>query len=84
MLPTRGIATEALKNGYTVVVGSIDEAADISDRLAVEHLEIHVAKCETSTPTTHPYDNLRAHQPPRPANLHAHQPSTPTRHWPQH
>jgi len=42
VLPTKAIAAEALKNGYTVVVSSIDEAADISDRLAVEHLEIHV------------------------------------------
>uniref|UniRef100_A0A7S3B8R2 Histidinol dehydrogenase n=1 Tax=Haptolina ericina TaxID=156174 RepID=A0A7S3B8R2_9EUKA len=42
VLPTRDIATEALKNGYCVVVGSVHEAAEISDRLAVEHLEIHV------------------------------------------
>ncbi|KAL1525814.1 hypothetical protein AB1Y20_020653 [Prymnesium parvum] len=43
VLPTREIAEAALKNGYTVVVETIDEAADIADRLAVEHLEIHVA-----------------------------------------
>lgn len=41
-LPTRDIASQALKNGYAVVVATIEEAADISDRLAVEHLEIHV------------------------------------------
>ena len=42
VLPTAEIASQALKNGYAVVVGSVDEAADISDRLAVEHVELHV------------------------------------------
>eukprot|EP00325_Prymnesiales_sp_UTEX-LB-985_P026150 CAMPEP_0174732052 /NCGR_PEP_ID=MMETSP1094-20130205/58695_1 /TAXON_ID=156173 /ORGANISM="Chrysochromulina brevifilum, Strain UTEX LB 985" /LENGTH=736 /DNA_ID=CAMNT_0015934513 /DNA_START=54 /DNA_END=2264 /DNA_ORIENTATION=+ len=42
VLPTREIASESLKNGYTVVVRTIEEAAAISDRLAVEHVELHV------------------------------------------
>ena len=35
-------SSQALKNSYSVVVGSIDEAAAISDRNAPEHLELHV------------------------------------------
>ena len=42
-LGTREIASASLKNGYSVLVGSIDEACAISDRNAPEHLEIHVA-----------------------------------------
>ncbi|KOO27671.1 ATP phosphoribosyltransferase [Chrysochromulina tobinii] len=42
VLPTADIASVALKNGYTVVVGSVEEAAAISDRLAVEHVELHI------------------------------------------
>jgi len=43
-LSTREIATQALQNSYTVVVGTLDDAVEISDRLAPEHLEIHVAE----------------------------------------
>ena len=42
VLPTADVASVALKNGYTVVVGSVAEAAAISDRLAVEHVELHI------------------------------------------
>ena len=42
-LSTKEIAAQAMKNGCAVVVGSLDEAAAISDRLAPEHLELHVA-----------------------------------------
>lgn len=42
VLPTRDVAAEALQNGYTVVVASLDEAVAINDRLAVEHVELHV------------------------------------------
>jgi len=42
VLPTREVAAEALQNGYTVVVASLDEAVAINDRLAVEHVELHV------------------------------------------
>ena len=41
-LSTAPIASVALKNGFTVVVSNVDEAAAISDRLAPEHLEIIV------------------------------------------
>ena len=42
MLPTAETASAALRNGYAVVVASVEEAAEISDRLGPEHLEIHV------------------------------------------
>lgn len=41
VLSTKDIASVALLNGFTVVVNSIEEAAAISDRLAVEHVELH-------------------------------------------
>jgi len=41
VLPTSEIASQSLKNGYTVVVPTIDAAAELSDRLAVEHVELH-------------------------------------------
>lgn len=47
VLPTAAIASQALKNGYTVVVDNVAQAAEISDRLAPEHLEIHVADAMT-------------------------------------
>jgi len=43
VLPTAEIAAVSLKNGYTVVVGSVADACAISDRLAYEHLELHIA-----------------------------------------
>lgn len=46
VLPTAGIAREACKNGYAVLVGSMDEAIAISDRLAPEHLELHTDDAE--------------------------------------
>eukprot|EP00316_Scyphosphaera_apsteinii_P011583 CAMPEP_0119323198 /NCGR_PEP_ID=MMETSP1333-20130426/60256_1 /TAXON_ID=418940 /ORGANISM="Scyphosphaera apsteinii, Strain RCC1455" /LENGTH=737 /DNA_ID=CAMNT_0007330591 /DNA_START=15 /DNA_END=2228 /DNA_ORIENTATION=+ len=41
-LPTRDIAQQALQNGYAVVVPDLSSASEISDRLAVEHVELHV------------------------------------------
>ena len=43
-LPTADIASVSLKNGYSVVVESIADAASISDRLAVEHVELHLTR----------------------------------------
>jgi phosphoribosyl-ATP pyrophosphohydrolase/phosphoribosyl-AMP cyclohydrolase/histidinol dehydrogenase len=46
-LPTRETAAVAIeKNSFAVLVSSIEEAVDISDRLAPEHLEIHTADAE--------------------------------------
>ncbi|MGH8951203.1 MAG: histidinol dehydrogenase [Acidimicrobiia bacterium] len=41
-LPTSETASAALGNGFTLVVGSIDEAADVADRVAPEHLALHI------------------------------------------
>jgi phosphoribosyl-ATP pyrophosphohydrolase/phosphoribosyl-AMP cyclohydrolase/histidinol dehydrogenase len=41
-LPTSETAAAALGNGFTLVVRSIEEAVRVSDRLAPEHLALHV------------------------------------------
>lgn len=41
VLPTASTATPALANGYTVLVADLDAGADICDRLAPEHLQLH-------------------------------------------
>jgi len=41
-LPTADIARQALGNGFAVLVGDLDEAAAVSDRIAPEHLELLV------------------------------------------
>jgi phosphoribosyl-ATP pyrophosphohydrolase/phosphoribosyl-AMP cyclohydrolase/histidinol dehydrogenase len=41
-LPTRASAEVAVGNGFTVLVSSIEEAAEACNRLAPEHLEVHV------------------------------------------
>jgi phosphoribosyl-ATP pyrophosphohydrolase/phosphoribosyl-AMP cyclohydrolase/histidinol dehydrogenase len=42
-LPTSVTTTAALGHGFSAVVGSIDEAIGLSDRLAPEHVALHVA-----------------------------------------
>jgi len=39
-LPTAEVARAALANGYSVIASDLDEAIDLSDRYAPEHLEI--------------------------------------------
>lgn len=41
-LPTGETARAALQNGFTVLVGDLDEAIAVCDRLAPEHLQVHV------------------------------------------
>jgi len=41
-LPDPSIASASLGNGFAVLAGSLDEAIDLSDRIAPEHLELHV------------------------------------------
>ncbi len=41
-LPTAGTAGKALENGCAVLAGSLDEAVDVTNMLAPEHLELHV------------------------------------------
>ncbi len=42
-LPTASVARSALSRGFAVVVDSVQDAADISEHLAPEHLALHVA-----------------------------------------
>ncbi len=39
-LPTRDVAADALRNGFTVIVRDLDEAGRVCDRLAPEHLQV--------------------------------------------
>ena len=41
-LPTSSVARQALTNGFSLVVGSLDEAVSAAERLAPEHLALHV------------------------------------------
>lgn len=45
-LPTAEVARAALANGLAVVVGSLDEALSVCDRLAPEHLSLHVERAD--------------------------------------
>lgn len=40
ILPTKATASEALKNGFVVLVDSLDEGVDLCDRMAPEHLQL--------------------------------------------
>lgn len=42
-LPTAQTALASIRNGFTLVAGSLDEAIELVDRVAPEHLEIMVA-----------------------------------------
>ncbi|MEX1309385.1 MAG: histidinol dehydrogenase [Candidatus Sulfomarinibacteraceae bacterium] len=39
-LPTRAVASAALEHGFTVIVDDIDDATELCDRLAPEHLQV--------------------------------------------
>jgi phosphoribosyl-ATP pyrophosphohydrolase/phosphoribosyl-AMP cyclohydrolase/histidinol dehydrogenase len=41
-LPTSSVARQALTNGFSLVVGSLDEAVSAAERMAPEHLALHV------------------------------------------
>ncbi|MFN8220529.1 MAG: histidinol dehydrogenase [Fimbriimonadales bacterium] len=41
-LPTREVAARALQNGFTLVAASLEEAVAACDRIAPEHLEVHL------------------------------------------
>ncbi len=57
-LPTAATAGAALANGYSVVVGSPDEAAAVCNMLAPEHLQLSLARPETLRPLLHHYGAL--------------------------
>jgi histidinol dehydrogenase len=46
-LPTSSTAAAALANGFISVVGSVDEAVDLSDRIAPEHVALHLVDAES-------------------------------------
>ena len=47
-LPTADTASESLKNnGYIIIVENFDQAAEIANRKAPEHLELALDSCET-------------------------------------
>ncbi|MBW2261369.1 MAG: histidinol dehydrogenase [Deltaproteobacteria bacterium] len=46
-LSTAGTATAALGNGYAVLVPDLDTARRVCDRLAPEHLELHIEEADT-------------------------------------
>ncbi len=41
-LPTRATAEAAIQNGFAVLASTLDEAIDVTDNLAPEHLELHL------------------------------------------
>ncbi|GMU37525.1 MAG: histidinol dehydrogenase [Phycisphaerae bacterium] len=41
-LPSRDTAASALRNGFAVVVGGTDEGINVCNRVAAEHVELHV------------------------------------------
>lgn len=57
-LPTADAASEALLNGFAVLVGTLAEAAGVSDAIAPEHLALHVEDAETLSSRLHCYGSL--------------------------
>jgi phosphoribosyl-ATP pyrophosphohydrolase/phosphoribosyl-AMP cyclohydrolase/histidinol dehydrogenase len=49
-LPTAGIATRSLANGFSIVCANMQEAVGLCDRIAPEHLEILCDRAETVAP----------------------------------
>lgn len=58
-LKTQATASLAIENNsFTVVVGSLEEAVDVSNKLAPEHLEVHVKDPSAITAQLHHYGAL--------------------------
>ncbi|MEM1329480.1 MAG: histidinol dehydrogenase [Planctomycetota bacterium] len=57
-LPTAGTARVALRHSCAVVVGTLEEAAVISDRVAPEHLELLVEDADALRPSLSHYGGL--------------------------
>lgn len=57
-LPTAEVAGRALDNGYAVVVEDLEQAAVVSDRVAPEHLALHVAEPEALARRLQSYGSL--------------------------
>jgi phosphoribosyl-ATP pyrophosphohydrolase/phosphoribosyl-AMP cyclohydrolase/histidinol dehydrogenase len=57
-LPAADVARTALSNGFAVLVASLDEALDLANALAPEHLELDVAGAEQAAQRLHNYGSL--------------------------
>ena len=57
-LPTSATAGTAIKGGFAVVVDSLAEAAQVADRLAPEHLALHVSDPDELAAQLHWYGSL--------------------------
>jgi phosphoribosyl-ATP pyrophosphohydrolase/phosphoribosyl-AMP cyclohydrolase/histidinol dehydrogenase len=57
-LPTSQVAAAALGNGFALVVGSVDEAVTASERIAPEHLALHVDDAMRLLPSLNAYGSL--------------------------
>lgn len=57
-LPTREIAAAALKNGFAVVATTLEEAVDICNRLAPEHLQVLTKDADDVARRLHNYGGL--------------------------
>ena len=49
-LPRAAITREAIRNSFTVCVGSVEEAIEFSNSYSPEHLIMHVADAESYVP----------------------------------
>ena len=58
VLPTRDTAEKAVENGFAVLAGSNAEAAELCNRLAPEHLEIHLENPDEAKEMLHHYGAL--------------------------
>jgi phosphoribosyl-ATP pyrophosphohydrolase/phosphoribosyl-AMP cyclohydrolase/histidinol dehydrogenase len=57
-LPTSETASRALENGFCLIVGSLEEAVSMSDRIAPEHLALHVDDPSQLVDELHSYGSL--------------------------
>ena len=57
-LSTAEVASPALNGGYAIVVKDLDEAIDLCDRIAPEHLALHVAAPHTIAARLSDYGSL--------------------------
>ena len=57
-LPTAGTARPAVQGGFCVVAASLDEAIDLCNRLAPEHLEVLLADPDAAVPSLRHFGGL--------------------------
>jgi histidinol dehydrogenase len=57
-LGTAGVAGPALRKGYAVVVDDLQQAAEVSDRIAPEHLALHVARPDETSGRVSNYGSM--------------------------